>query len=141
MKTIAREITRATFPVGKPVVVESIIDGGCGWEFDAPLHIVRPFHWYSVTGSVWTGAPEVKLEEIILDLSIHGSSIVADGNWWPYPDEKYLVGLFQRAKRGSARDGVWYLRTTVTVHDWTEPDYDCVTEMFLRGKRVRDRAA
>lgn len=44
-------ITKAMFPIGVPVLVESFIDSGCGWEFDAPLHIMSPFHAYYIVGS------------------------------------------------------------------------------------------
>lgn len=47
-----RPITRELFPLGVPVIVEAMIDRESGWEFDAPLHFISPFHRYREVGSI-----------------------------------------------------------------------------------------
>lgn len=131
-------VTRDLFPVGRPVTVEAIIDGACGWEFDAPMHIMRPFHRCCIISSIWPGVLEDRIEDLLISLDI-GQTIEPDTDCWPY-DERYLCGLFRRARAGRARSGVWFLRSVVTVNSWGDTnsvecvDYTCETKLFHRGQ-------
>lgn len=111
-------ITRSTFPLNQPVIVEAIIDCESGWEFDAPLHIMRPFHRYIETGSIWAGAVDSALEDILIDLSIgQDESLPPDDHAWPYTG-KYLDRVFRQVRNGGRRDRFCYYRRIVLVTDW-----------------------
>lgn len=139
-----KPITRDHFPIGKPVVIESIIDGGVGWDFDAPLHIMRPFHLYGEVGSICGVEIERRIEDLLIDLDC-GTKRKSDPSLWPYENWRYLDGLFLRTRRGVARRDVTYFRSTVVVKSWAKDDdgcvdYSCVTERLSEsGKFVREK--
>lgn len=111
-------ITKRTFPLGQPVLIESFIDGNCGWEYDAPLHFMRPFHRYCIVGSCCTETIDGKIEDIIIDLDC-GRTIAPDDDCWPY-EPKYLKRLFRRARNGNR---CMYFRSIVTVNSWSDDGY------------------
>lgn len=102
--------------MGKAVTVEAIVDTACGWEFDAPLHVVSPFHLYREVGSASSAALLRVLENLLIDLDC-GRELAPDRNCWPYAPN-YLKRLARNAKRGKARRGILLFRATVTVHRW-----------------------
>lgn len=121
-------ITKATFPVGRVITVESIIHGNTGWEFDAPLHFMRPFHLHCITGSACTEAINRKLEDLLIDLDCE-KEIPADTDAWPFRGET-LKRIFVKAQRREAQ-GVFYYRSKVRVRRWSAPgaaDADWVIE-------------
>jgi hypothetical protein len=139
-KMPTRPITRGSFPVGKPVTVLGICDLACGWEFDAPLHIMRPFHLYKEIGSVCPEAMDDAIEDLMLTIDMSGACW-SDPSTWPYPP-KYLAGLFARATAGRQREGIVLYRSVVTVHRWSRNDddglnYDCVSEKIDSARKAR----
>ena len=110
-----KPITRTLFPLHELVVVESFIDN-CGWEFDAPLHFMRPFHRYCITGSACKEVIDERIEDILIDLA-SDRSIPADDDSWPYTPS-YLKRFFAEIRRGKHKDRVWYYRTEVVVESW-----------------------
>lgn len=116
----AMAVTRDTFPLGQTVVVEGFIDGSCGWEYDAPLHIMRPFHQYHI---VTNSCPETFAEHIedILQQVGCGTKLAPDCETWPY-DAKYLNNLWARLRGGRARSGVFLFSAEVVVNRWADTD-------------------
>lgn len=119
-----RPVTKALFPVGVPVVVEAIVDTRSGWEFDAPMHIMRPFHRYCEVGSITSQALEDRIKDILLDLDL-GDEIKPDDHAWPYTGE-YLKRVFRQVQKGQRLDRFWHLRSTVVVNSWANDDSGCV---------------
>jgi len=118
-------LDREAFPIGVPVVIEAIIDGSCGWEFSAPMHVMRPFHRYFETGSICVESVEEKIEDLMIDLDAY-VSLSGEDSVWPYANWDYLNGLFLRCRRGKGRQGVSYFRVDVTVSHWSENEKDWV---------------
>lgn len=131
------DITRDTFPIGIPISVEAIIDGSCGWEFDAPLHIMRPFHRHYDVGSICVESVESKIEELLIDLDVDGS-LPGEDDVWPYANWDYLNGLFLRCRRGKGRRGVSYFRLDVTVNQWWEKNASCFQYDVERVKTIHN---
>lgn len=108
-------ITKDMFPIGKPVFVESFIDSACGWEFDAPLHIMSPFHCYYEVGSNCEETVEDKIQDILFDLEF--GEVQQSRNTWPYK-KSYLKAIYKNLKKGTARRGISYYKTRVVVKHW-----------------------
>ncbi|QDU82651.1 hypothetical protein Pla110_44120 [Polystyrenella longa] len=117
-------LVKSDFPKGEPVRFEAIIDSGCGWEFDAPLHFCKPFHRYCIVTSVCNATIEDRIERFMIDLDIHGY-VEGDHDTWPYDNAQYIKGLFYRARKAKVRRGVSYFACDVIVRKWGNED-ECV---------------
>src|SRR5579872_5034670 len=95
-----RQINKETFPIGQLVKIEAFIDRESGWEFDAPMHIMSPFHRYHETGSICDWALYRVLEDLLIDVDIYGS-VEADDNAWPYT-AKELQEDWEQIKAGKS---------------------------------------
>jgi len=115
-------VTRSIFPLGVPVVIEAITDLASGWDFDAPMHVMTPFHRYCIVGSISDQTLVDEVEELLVNLSC-GMEISSDANTWPY-DEGHLLSMFSMAKRGNILSDVRLDRVVVTVTDWGDADGD-----------------
>lgn len=111
-------LTRELFPLGVPVIVEAMIDRESGWEFDAPLHFISPFHRYREVGSISKSTVESRLDDVLTDLDC-GLSWEADRHVWPYLPEEYLR-FVSRVRSGHDRRRFAYFRCQVTVRRWDE---------------------
>lgn len=114
-------ITRDTFPLNTPVIVRSFVDTNPGWEYDAPLHFMEPFHSYHIVSSIGDDVVDEILEEMLVDLQLR-AVIEADADAWPY-SPKYLKNLWRRAKRGEVQRLVIF-ESTVTVVSWGNEEND-----------------
>lgn len=116
-------ITRDTFPLNTPVIVRSFVDTNSGWEFDAPLHIMEPFHSYHIVSSIGEDVVDELLQEMLVDLQMR-AVLDADDDPWPY-SPKYLKRLWQRGKRGEVERLVIF-ESTIVVSNWgsEEDDWD-----------------
>ncbi len=117
-----RGVTKATFPVGEIVTVEAFIDREAGWEFDAPLHFIAPFHRYYETGSIGVESVRAHLEDILIDLDC-GIDLRPCDHPWPYAPEE-LTRIISRVRSGHDRKRFAYYRVNVLVDNWTEGDKD-----------------
>lgn len=119
-----RPVTREVFPLYVPVIVEAMIDREPGWEFDAPLHFIAPFHRYCEVGSICETSVLKELDDLLLDLDCC-FSYSADAHCWPYLPAEYLR-FASRVRAGHDRRRFAYFRCEVTVTRWGTSDAsDC----------------
>lgn len=130
-------ITANTFPLNTPIIIESFIDGACGWEFDAPLHIMVPFHAYAEVGSNCAAVVGAKVEDILIDVACDiefGTAAIEDNHYWPYKDRAAARRRFIRARDGGKRPqhGLAYYKHELVIRDFKVLDYTCklLTERF-----------
>jgi hypothetical protein len=119
-----KPVTQATFPIGVPVEVHAIVDTKCGWEFDAPMHIMRPFHQYCIVSSISERTLEAEIEDILIDLDL-GVALKPDSDAWPYTGD-YLKRVFRQVVNGKQLGRFWHLVSKVTVQSWSKNADDCV---------------
>lgn len=115
------EIRRDTFPIDTPVVVRSFCDTRAGWEYDAPLHIMEPFHGYRIISSICDEVVNGIVEDILVDLEL-GRIIAPDSDCWPY-SPAYLKRLWRQGKSGNS-DRLIVFETTVVVRNWGTEEKD-----------------
>jgi len=118
---IRRRITRNDFPINTPIPFEAFIDGNCGWEFDAPLHFLKPFHRYHEVRSTCKETIEAKIQDLMIDVSCD-LEIYESANYWPYEEKKYVEGLMSRLRRGKGRRGVAYFSGFLIVKSMPTPE-------------------
>ena len=113
-------ITKDTFPLGVPVLIETMIDREAGWEFDAPMEIMSPFRLFRETGSIGPEAVEAVLEDLLIDFDCNLTvepDCVGDDD-----DDAALHEIFSKVRGGRLRKRWAYYRTTVVVNRWTSED-------------------
>ena len=100
---------------GTKIIFEGFCDSEAGWEFDAPLHIVKPFHLYRIISSLGSEAGLYEVERIFEYIPPEGIKEDTDKHtWWPY-HEQYVKRTFRLARRGKARRGIHYFKVEVKV--------------------------
>jgi hypothetical protein len=92
---------------------EGFCDQEPGWEFDMPLYMVAPILGYSEGGNL--GEAETMVEDYLIN---RACGIKNE----PYEPEdeselRSIRSVFARAKKGTARDGIYYWRRKVEVDD------------------------
>lgn len=118
-----RPITRADFPFNTPVIVEAFIDREAGWEFDAPMHIMVPWHRYCIINSITSHVLFDRIDNILTDLDC-GFSVEADDDSWPY-SPGYLKRKWRQIRSGKCAKRFPVLSATVTVFEWASNDESC----------------
>lgn len=121
------QISKEVFPLGIPVIVESIIDRQSGYEFDAPMEVMVPFRMFCEVHSTGHDSVEQKLEDLIIDLDCGIKRTEGPEN---ENAEAELAEVFSRVRSGYLRDRFSYFRTEIQVDKWSSDSGD-EAEFFI----------
>jgi hypothetical protein len=110
--------------VKKTTVFEGWYDQEPGWEFDMPCYMNRPILGYCEPGSGPAGVDELVEEYLISRFARleNGRAIGTDDDFFLQMDDDAVHSSrvqFALAKKGKAREGVFYWRQVV---EWDDED-------------------
>lgn len=97
------------------LMFEGFFDYESGWEFDMPIHMVKPVYRTGEGGSL--GEVEQMVETFMIDLDLDGSvkeEPIHEGLRFPYR-ERTAMSYFYRSRKGKARKGIKYWWQAVLV--------------------------
>jgi hypothetical protein len=109
----------------RTTIFEGYFDQNCGWEFDMPAFMVKPTLGYVEVGSGQAGIDQLVEEYLIsrfMEQDESGKAIGTDKDFFCQIDEDIVRSTkiqFAFAKKGKARDGIFYWCRIV---EWDDED-------------------
>ena len=107
------------------IVFEGFYDYESGWEFDMPIHVVKPVYRTCCGGN--SGHIENIIEDLMISLDLDGEvkeeelsgfHLYDKGFRWPYISTTAMQH-FYKARKGKARRGIKYWKAVVGIKSLT----------------------